>query len=409
MDRISEKRAIVTKTSKQQIVKILHVADRLTDRGGAYRHLLGVLEHQRREHDVELAVGCDDGNLELPRRLVPGLEARTRMPVDVSLVMEEFRPDVVHVHNVMNPAALEALGDYNEPVRVMTVQDHRAFCPGRGKWTLEGETCSERMSAELCQKCFTNAAYGQEIEALTNERLEATKQFRLVVLSRYMKRELVAVGIEDDRITVVPPFVHGLHLDATSNGPPSVLFVGRLVESKGVVEAIAAWERSGLDLPLVVAGTGPLRDSLKRPGVALLGWVGRAELSSLYRRAAAVLMSSRWQEPFGIVGLESLVMGTPVVAWESGGIGEWHPGPLTKWGDIDALARELRVTVGRSASPPVGFESPELMRRLHDVYTPCDRPTPLRRPRVVKAGPLRAVSEIPSAHAPSSSNRYMRP
>ena len=351
-------------------MKILHVADRLTDRGGAYRHLLGVLEHQRREHDVELAVGRDDGNVELPRSLVLGLDARTREPVDVSSLMEHFRPDVVHVHNVMNPAVLEALGDYDEPVRVMTVQDHRAFCPGQGKWTLDGEMCSERMSAELCKKCFTDEAYGQEIEALTNERLEATKRFRVVVLSRYMKRELVAVGIEDDRIAVVPPFVHGLDLDATSNGSPSVLFVGRLVESKGVVEAITAWERSGVDLPLVVAGTGPLRDSLVRPGVALLGWVGRAELSSLYRRASAVLMPSRWQEPFGIVGLESLVMGTPVVAWQSGGIGEWHPGPLTKWGDVDSLARELRTAVDRPASPPAGFEPHELMRRLHDIYTP---------------------------------------
>ena len=105
-----------------------------------------------------------------------------------------------------------------------------------------------------------------------------------------------------------------------------MLFVGRLVEAKGIRDAIDAWRRSGLELPLVAAGTGPLRRQVEAEGVEVLGWIDRRRLSATYRRAAVVVMPSRWQEPFGLVGLEALTLGTPVVAWDSGGVCEWHPG-----------------------------------------------------------------------------------
>lgn len=266
----------------------------------------------------------------------------------------------------MNPDVLEQAGKLDGVTKVLTVQDHRFFCPGKGKWTEDGEVCSERMSEELCTKCFATEddAYYREISTLTQERFEALKRFRVVVLSNYMKREL---GLPDVHVVhVIPPFVHGLDANIAPDGPPCVLFAGRLVEAKGVLDAIEAWKRSGVELPLVLAGTGTLRDELD--GCEVLGWVSHDRMAALYRRAAAVLMPSRWQEPFGIVGLEALTMGVPVVAWESGGISEWHPGPLVPWGDIDALAFELRTAIGTRPEPPSGFDAEALMHRLTLLY-----------------------------------------
>ncbi len=364
-------------------MRILHLADRLTDRGGAYWHLLGVLAHQTREHDVHLAVGCDDGNVRAPCPLsiVPGLEARTREAVAVDALIDRLRPDVVHVHTVVNPEALECVVAARDSViRVLTVQDHRFFCPSRGKWTAEGNVCQDSMSEDVCAGCFSNDAYFRQIYALTAERLEALHGFRIVVLSRYMKTELVATGLTEDQVRIVPPFVYGLDVTARPDGPPCVLFVGRLVEAKGVRDAVAAWERSGVSLPLVVAGAGPLAEELRRPGVELVGWAPREKLAALYRRAAAVLLPSRWQEPFGIVGLEALTMGTPVVAWESGGVPEWHPGRgLVPWGDVDGLARELRDAIGRRVSPPSRFDPDSAMHQLTEVY--WQENAPARTPR----------------------------
>jgi glycosyltransferase involved in cell wall biosynthesis len=177
--------------------------------------------------------------------------------------------------------------------------------------------------------------------------------------------------VDPARLTVVPPFAHGLDHAAVADGPPCVLFAGRLADSKGVWDAAEAWRRSGLPAPLLFAGTGPRRTELERAGFTVLGWLDHARLSALYRRAAVVLMPSRWQEPFGIVGLEALTMGTPVAAWESGGIGEWHPGPregLVAWGDVAGLADAAAILAGRRASAPQGFDAGTLMERLAAVY-----------------------------------------
>lgn len=344
-------------------MRVLHVSDRLTDRGGAYWHLLGVIAHQVESDEVHLAVGRADPGVPVGCEVtvVPGLYARTREPVQLAELASEIRPDVVHVHNVMNPEALEQAGRLEGVTKVLTVQDHRVFCPGKGKWTEDGQVCRDRMTAELCTQCFEDDAYYREIMALTAERFDALKRFRIVVLSEYMKREL---GLAD--VHVIPPFVHGLDAEASADGPACVLFAGRLVESKGVLDAIEAWKRSGVELPLILAGTGGLRDNID--GVEILGWIAHARMAAVYRRAACVLMPSRWQEPFGIVGLEAMTLGTPVVAWESGGISEWHPGPLVAWGDVDALASELRESIGRQVSAPTGFDSATLMKRLSEIY-----------------------------------------
>jgi glycosyltransferase involved in cell wall biosynthesis len=331
---------------------------------------VGVIGAQReRGHEACLAVGGDEGRVRPPCRveIVPGLEAREdAAPPRLEAVARAFAPDVIHVHTVVNPAVLQWAAARGA---VITVQDHRYFCPTRGKWTAAGQVCSVAMTPEACAACFDDEAYFREVYALTEARLAAVRKMRVVVLSHYMKRELVAAGVAGDRIAVVPPFVHGLDLEARPAGPPCVLFVGRLSPTKGPIEAAEAWRLSRVDLPLVVAGAGPMRQGLEKRGAEVLGWLDHERLSAVYKRARAVVMPSRWQEPFGIAGLEALTMGAPVVAWDSGGVSEWHPGEgLVPWGDVAALALALREAAGRRAAAPPGFERSALMDRLTDVY-----------------------------------------
>jgi glycosyltransferase involved in cell wall biosynthesis len=352
-------------------MRILHVADRLSDRGGAYTWLLGIIEAQRDQHQVCLAVGEDDGPARPCRVLVrQGLASRTAE----SFALDDLAAgaDVIHLHSVVNPALLEwAAG---RPNALLTVQDHRLLCPGRGKWTRSGEVCRRPLARETCVSCFEDGAYFEEVLALTERRLGAARRMTLTVLSRYMREELVAAGVPGERVHVVPPFVWDLDLEAAPSGQPCVLFVGRLVEAKGVRDALAAWRESGLDLPLVLAGTGPLREALqalrREDGrIEVTGWLDRQALSSVYARAQALLLPSRWQEPFGIVGLEASMFGVPVAAWDSGGIGEWHRGPgLVRWGDVPALAGVLREIAGRRLSLRPRFEREEAVGRLLALY-----------------------------------------
>jgi glycosyltransferase involved in cell wall biosynthesis len=350
-------------------VRVLHLTDRFGARGGAHRHLEGVASWLvERGHDVHVAAGEGEGFMApYPTSLVAGLAAREPAEVELGPLVESFRPDVVHLHTIMNPTVLEWA--VARPA-VITVQDHRYFCPARGKWTLGGAVCREAMSASACADCFEDDGYFRDMLALTQRRLNGLRPLHIVVLSAYMKNELTAAGVPEPSVAVLPPFVHGLDPQAAADGPPCVAFIGRLAAHKGAREAVDAWRRSGVNLPLVFAGTGPLRTELETAGAQVLGWLDPDALSRVYRRARAVLMPSRWQEPFGIVGLEALTMGVPVVGWASGGMAEWHRGPgLVPWGDVDALAAALRDVV---ESPPAiatpSFDRDVLMDRLLDVY-----------------------------------------
>jgi glycosyltransferase involved in cell wall biosynthesis len=118
------------------------------------------------------------------------------------------------------------------------------------------------------------------------------------------------------------------------SGRARLLVVSRLVERKGIGDVVAAMARLP-EAELVVAGGPPateltgdpearrLTALAERLGVAgrvrLLGRVGRADLPALYR-SADLVVNVPWYEPFGIVPLEAMACGVPVVASAVGGL-----------------------------------------------------------------------------------------
>ncbi|HEY7488081.1 MAG TPA: glycosyltransferase [Streptosporangiaceae bacterium] len=150
--------------------------------------------------------------------------------------------------------------------------------------------------------------------------------------------ELIHMGVPRARIAIVPP---GVDLDrfrpegpaAGANGVPRLVALSRLVERKGVDTAIEALIRVP-DAELLVAG-GPPKDELdadpeihrlrlcaKEAGVAervdFLGRVGHQHVPALLR-SADLAVTLPWYEPFGMVPLEAMACGVPVIATAVGG------------------------------------------------------------------------------------------
>lgn len=111
-----------------------------------------------------------------------------------------------------------------------------------------------------------------------------------------------------------------------------LLFVGRLVKRKGIDVALQALRHlhdRGIDEVLTICGDGPERDDLERRArqlgvserVRFTGWMSPDALAELYGRSKTAIIPSR-KEPFGIVALEAIASGCPVVASEVGGLPE---------------------------------------------------------------------------------------
>lgn len=373
-------------------MRILHVHDRWSQRGGADLHLLGVVAHQARRGVVDVAVGRIEADAPHPPGVrlhrVRGLGGREREGRRAAAALvalgERLAPDLVHLHNALQPEVMAAVRAIAPAVA--TVQDHRSFCPGRGRMLPDGRTCDARPGPGVCARCFADRTYAAAILDLTRRRAEALRGFAWVtVLSAYMAGELKAAGLDPARIAVIPPFPWWPTPPAPSLAvAPYLLAAGRLVDAKGFDVLLAALSRTPQAPPLLLAGEGPVQPVLAASLPArgrLLPWQGRAELRALTAGAQALVMPSRWAEPFGIAGLEALSLGVPVVGSRVGGIPEWLDescGWLVPPGDAPALARALaeasdpveaaaRGARGR-ARATARFREEDLMAQLEAVY-----------------------------------------
>jgi glycosyltransferase involved in cell wall biosynthesis len=208
----------------------------------------------------------------------------------------------------------------------------------------------------------------------------------LVVLSHAFKRILVEqYGIAPWRIQVIPPgvdqsrFSPGASVDSRRElGLPQdawvVLTVRRLQNRMGIDVLLNAWSRlSTVSQPrrlLLIAGDGPNRQELEARSAALgvedtvwfLGRISDAELAQAYRAADVCVVPSVELEGFGLVVLESLSSGTPVIGTNVGGLPETLRGLdhnlIVAPRDPQALASRLQNAQEGTEPLP----SPELCR-----------------------------------------------
>ena len=349
-------------------MRILHLADRLSRRGGADNHLRDVATEQALRHRVTLGIGRRRASDPAGTRVVElrGLAS----PIESSAGLEGLEAlvaeaDVVHLHNVMNPAALRIAREARRCL--VTVQDHRVFCPGPGRTLPSGERCESRMSEEACTGCLPDEAYRERMLSVTEARRAAMVGMTVVVLSEYMREECKQAGLGP--VHVVPPWVE------VAEGPSPVgegaVIAGRLVAHKDPLSAWRAWRSVGGVLR--VCGVGGLRDQLE--GAEHLGWVSRRVLRNVLAASRVLLFPARWQEPFGIVGVEALAVGTPVIAMARGGVPEWAREGVVLVQDeasmTEALARisaddRLAAELGRAgwASVREAYSRERLLPRL---------------------------------------------
>lgn len=116
-------------------------------------------------------------------------------------------------------------------------------------------------------------------------------------------------------------------------------FLGRISPEKGVEDAIRIAERAGMDIR--VGGKidkvdqdyfrERIKPLFKQPFVEFLGELGEAEKDELLGNAYGTLFPIAWPEPFGLVMIESMACGTPVIAYRRGSVPEVMQDGVTGW------------------------------------------------------------------------------
>ena len=296
-------------------------------------------------------------------------------------IIGRFRPDVALVHKTEDLMQIAALAGSLPTVRM--VHDHDLVCLRRHKYfPLSGRICEHAAGPacyqNLCcvQRSPSPAGFPIVLRSLRSQRktMAANRGMRrFIVGSRWMRAQLQKNDFPGDSIDVIHPVPRDLNSVRTLpfQAAPEILFVGQVIRGKGVDLLLRALARVRHPWHATIVGVGSHLDYCRKLAdelglaerVRFAGWVAHRELEAYYAHARFTVVPSRWPEPFGMVGLEAMSRGRPVVGFAAGGIPDWLAdgvaGLLVPAGDVEGFARamdrlladhELADSLGRGAA-----------------------------------------------------------
>lgn len=326
-------------------MRILVLSDWMTNAGGAEVYITELREMLLTAgHDVMLLT-CGAGNAGkhvaditaygTDRRVLQSI-LQIVNPFAVSRVrsaVRRFRPDVVflgHFAYHFSPAILAVL---RATPTVASLMDYKAVCPIGSKLLPDHTLCTYR-AGSVCWRsgCVNLPHWLRDQPRYALLELELSRVDRLLCPSRSVQRQLELNGLRAECVSlpVAPPDGDFRRVPAPV---PTYLYCGRLSREKGVdllLKAFACLRKVFPGVRLRIIGDGPQRAWLEimadeqglNSAVTFVGAVPHSEVSRHFNDAWALVAPSWWAEPFGIVALEAIVRGVPVIGSATGGFTE---------------------------------------------------------------------------------------
>lgn len=373
--------------------------------GGVELHVLGLARELRAEHSVAVFCRGSDparGELELERTEYQGIPVArlnylfsdcTGFPMiwrnaairaRFEAFLDEYRPDVVHVHHLtcLSTDLIDAAKARGARV-VMTLHDFWMGCPRGQRMTPDLELCSE-VVAEKCAPCLTRMwsgwfGAGRDGPSVPEDErrrrdLAAIGDYhdwirgvlgrvdRLVTPSRSSRAIFARFGVPADRIAVVENGLDHEPFRAVRRvAAPHFRFgfIGTVLPTKGVhvlIDAFARLARPAARLAIhgeecgwhEVTGYGELLREQARPlgdRVALHGRYAAEDLPAILGTLDCLVVPSLWFEAFCLTLREGWLAGLPVIASRLGAMAEaiddGATGLLFAPGDAADLARQM--------------------------------------------------------------------
>lgn len=252
------------------------------------------------------------------------------------------KPDIAHFHNtfpLISPSAYYACADAGVPV-VQTLHNYRLICPN-AYFLRNGRVCQQCLGRTVPWPGVLHACYRQSrpASAVVATMLAAHHIFQTwqnqvaayIALTEFARQKFIAGGLPAEKVFVKPNFVE------RDPGPQPqqisgdyALYVGRLSDEKGIRPLLAAWAQLRQEIPLKIAGDGPLREELALElsrvsaarAVRWLGAVPQSEILGLMRGARFLVVPSICFENFPLAIAEAFASALPVIASRLGAMAE---------------------------------------------------------------------------------------
>jgi glycogen(starch) synthase len=323
--------------------------------------------------------------------------------------LEELRPELVCFWSMggMSHSLIEQVREREIPVVCFVHDGWLEYGPGFDQWTRMFHARWSRWAGPLVA-----AATG------IPTRVHYGRAGRYVFVSRFIAERAAELGLGLDDTAVAPSGIGPGFAPAPepSRWEGRLLHVGRLHPDKGIEDAVRALAALGEPATLTFAGSwDPREEAALDELVAGLGLAGQVRMlgqqppervAELYRTADALLFPVRWEEPWGLVPLEAMASGCPVIATARGGSAEYlrdgenalvvaprAPEQLAAAvarlrGDPSLRARLRRAGIATAAQHTEAIFNREVARHIHEVggrrpaaATRTDRPrsAPIQR------------------------------
>lgn len=264
-------------------------------------------------------------------------------------------PEAIHLHQLDDPEIVDALRG-SAPV-IVSAHAYTActsgvhyFRPGQECERPHGPGCVPNLMARGCAHVRNPRPLPRSYRQATRGLLALMRADLAISYSSSVDRHLSRNGVA--RRALVPLFTTMVPKVGSGHATRRrVVFAGRIVKPKGLGVLIRA--ARAVDAEFVVCGDGFQLNAMRRLAqrlgverrVSFRGWLGPEPLAQELANASVVAVPSLWPEPFGLVGIEALAAGRPVIASATGGVRDWLEDGVTGLcvppGDVRGLARAL--------------------------------------------------------------------
>ena len=281
----------------------------------------------------------------------------------VSKIINEFKPDIIHVHNlffISSPSVLYAAGKKKIPV-ILTLHNYRLICAN-------AILLRNNRPCELCiskkfpisgtrYKCYRNSSIeSAAVTAITGlHKLYNTwknKIYTYITLTEFSKSKFLhsSLQVPEHKMITKPNFVPD---PGESNNPREdfFLFAGRIIKEKGVHVLIKAFAEMP-ESKIIIIGDGPEKESLQKEfqssqNILFTGYLGKQKVNEYMNRCKALVCPSIWWEGAPLTVIEAFATGTPVIASRlepmAESVSDGFNGLLFTAGDADDLKRKIKL------------------------------------------------------------------